>query len=97
MLASRNEELNQQAVASLQTTIHGANVSYALFDLEDFASVRTFAEGFVNNHTRVVIHSTVPRQRTRTRRDLLETKQLEEIPDLMTKMGAVDNDLVNTG
>ena len=43
IIASRNETLNQEAVATLQSMIPGANLSYLIFDLEDFDSVRAFA------------------------------------------------------
>jgi len=51
VIASRSEEENQAAVESLKTTIPGADVSYAIFDLEDFSSVRGFASSIIGNHT----------------------------------------------
>lgn len=53
VIASRNLEKNQEAVASLKTTVPGADVSYQTFDLEDFNSIREFATAFNGNHTRL--------------------------------------------
>ncbi|KAL3930487.1 MAG: hypothetical protein SGARI_004471, partial [Bacillariaceae sp.] len=39
IIASRSEEGNQMAVTQLQETVPGANITYALFDLENMGNV----------------------------------------------------------
>ena len=53
IIASRSEEANQMAVAQLQQTVPGANVSFALFDLEDLDNVNAFANEFSATHSRL--------------------------------------------
>ncbi|CAB9513741.1 Dehydrogenase/reductase SDR family member on chromosome X [Seminavis robusta] len=51
VIASRSVPENQQAVAKLQAL--GGDVSYAIFDLEDFSSVEAFAAELTANHSRL--------------------------------------------
>ena len=53
VIASRDLSKNQQAVQDLKSAVSGADVSYMIFDLESFDSVRAFAADFVGNHTRL--------------------------------------------
>jgi len=50
IIASRNKMENIKAVAKLKTTFPAADVSYRIFDLESFASVRAFASSINNKH-----------------------------------------------
>ncbi|KAL3909047.1 MAG: hypothetical protein SGILL_008244, partial [Bacillariaceae sp.] len=53
IIASRSEEGNQMAVTQLQETVPGANITYAIFDLEDMGNVDQFAKEFSANHSRL--------------------------------------------
>jgi NAD(P)-dependent dehydrogenase (short-subunit alcohol dehydrogenase family) len=53
VIASRDEEKNKEAVQNLTSTVSGADVSYMIFDLESFDSVRSFASDFSSKHDRL--------------------------------------------
>lgn len=53
VIASRDEELNIAAVEKLRELVSGANVSYQIFDLEEFSSVRSLATEFISSYDRL--------------------------------------------